>query len=172
MEADRLILAVAVVAVLVGTLMFSNPSITGYVPTAVQSQSLNLEVEESQRFVIEAPSGISSFAISGSVEGRGLVNVYLASGEAKWLVYSNKRKAGSSMERITGMSYLDITPGEKLDEIESVPSGYGTVEGSFVHQCLETCVLDESLLNEKTLYLDVVVEPGAALHISEIHFAG
>ena len=176
METHRLALGIVVMTVIVITLFLGKPSITGFVPTETYTQSLNIDVSESQRFVLSSESGellkLSSFLIAGSVDGNGLVNVYLTDGDRKWLVFSNKRKVGSSMEQITGMavSDLNIEPGERLNVIESLPSGYQTRSGAFQNECLETCVLDEEIFNKSSLFLDVIIEPGTSLHISEIRF--
>lgn len=177
MESHRLVLSVVVFTIIVVTLFLGKPSITGFVSTETYTQSLDIDVSESQRFVISAESGellkLSSFSIAGSVDGGGLVNVYLTDGSKKWLVYSNKRKPGSSMEQITGLavSELNIEPGEKLNKIETLPSGYQTQSGAFQYECIETCVLDEEMFNKASLYLDVVVEPGTSLHVSEIRYS-
>lgn len=172
METDRYILALVVTGVLVGALFFTDAGITGYVPTAIQSQSLDITVSESQRFALKSLDEVkfSSLAVSGSIEGSGLVNIYLTDDKHRLLVHSNKRKRGSSMEQITGLMTLDIEPGPRLNTIESLPEGYETESGPFVSMCRETCVLDEGMF-EGPVFLDVVVEPGTVVSISEIHFA-
>jgi len=66
---------------------------------------------------------------------------------------------------------LNIASGERLNRIETLPSGYQTRSGAFQNQCLETCILDEDLFNKEQLFLDVVIEPGTSLHISEIRYS-
>ncbi len=176
MESHRLVLSVIVLTVIVVTLFLGKPSVTGFVSTETYTQSIDIDVFESQRFVLSSDGQLlrlSSFSMAGSVNGNGLINVYLTDGAKKWLVFSNKKKPGSSMEQITGMavSDLDIEPGEKLNRIETLPSGYQTASGAFQNECIETCVLDEEMLNKPELYLDVVVEPGTSLHISEIRYS-
>jgi hypothetical protein len=177
MESHRLLLSVVVFAVIVATLFLGKPSITGFIPTETYSQPIDLDVFESQRFVLSSESGepllLSSFSIAGSVSGAGLVNVYLTDGAKKWLVFSNRRKPGSSMEQITGLavSELNIEPGDSLNRIETLPSGYQAFSGAFQNECLETCVLDEEMFNKPSLYLDVIIEPGTSLHISEVRYS-
>lgn len=174
MESHRLILGVVVVGVIFAALVIGKPSITGFVPTETYSQELSIDVLESQRFTLTSPNlKISSLALSGSIQGSGLVNVYLSGGAHKWLVYSNKKKESSSMEQITGMAVqeLDIAPGEKLNIIETLPAGYKTDSGAFQNECVETCLLSEDLMNRDSLYLDVIIEPGTNLHISGIRFS-
>jgi len=177
MEFHRAVLGLIVLGLVCAALLLGKPSITGFVPTETYSQELNIDVSESQRFILTASSGelmkISSLALTGTVKGAGLVNVYLSDGNLRWLVFSNKKKPGSAMEVITGMtvSELNIEPGNKIDKIESLPTGYKTIEGAFRNECAETCLLDDSLLSSLTLYLDVILEPGTALHISSIRFS-
>jgi len=173
MRTDRYILAVMVTALLVGTLVFTDPGITGYVPTELQSQSLDIDVFESQRFQLKALEGLSlsSLSISGTVEGPGLVKIYLTNNKERLLVYSNLRKQGSSMEQITGMYQLELVPQRTLATIESVPEGYTTEQGVVSSQCIDTCVINEDLFDGSEWFLDIVIEPGTSLHISQLHFA-
>lgn len=177
MESHRLLLGVVVFGIIFVTLFIGKPSITGFVSTETYSQQLDLDVSESQRFILTSSSGgvlkLSSLSLAGSVSGTGLVNVYLSDGNKQWLVFSNKRREGSSMEEITGLAVgeLNIEPSGKLDRIETLPPNYETKSGAFQNECLETCVLDEGIFNKPSLYLDVVIEPGTTLHISEIRFS-
>lgn len=175
MESHRLLLGVIVAGILVLVLSLGRPSITGFVPTETFSQSLDIDVFESERFVLSSIGALklSSLSLSGEVFGSGLVNVYLSDGDSKWLVFSNKKKKGSSMEHITGFAVgeLNIAPGGKLDVVESLPDGYVVESGVFSAECLETCILDKSLFEKSELFLDVVIDPGAQLHISEIRFS-
>lgn len=175
MESQRLLLGVIVFGIIFFTLLFSKPNITGFVPAETFSQKLNIDVLSSQRFVLSSEDvlSLSSLSMSGAVSGSGLVNVYLADGSAKWLVFSNKKKKSSSLEHITGLAVgdLNIAPGEKLNRIESLPDGYITRDGSFSNECVETCVLDPGLFSTSSLFLDVIVEPGTSFHVSEIRFS-
>ena len=176
MESHRLLLGVIVVGIIFGALVVGRPSITGFVPTEAYSQELNIDISSSQRFILssnEAVLKISSLALTGSVQGNGLVNVYLSDGGQKWLVFSNKKKQQSAMEQITGLAVheLDIKPGEKLDRIETLPAGYKAASGGFQNECVDTCVLQQDLLNKPSLYLDVIIEPGTTLHISGMRFS-
>jgi len=177
METHRWILTTFVFTMIVAMLFYGDPSITGFVPSETQSQGLDIDVTESQRFKLSSNGEIlklTSLLLSGNVEGDGLVTVYLSDGEAQWLVYSNKKKlVSSSMAKITGMavSELNIQPGKKLDYIVSLPQGYATESGIFDNVCIETCMLAEGLFDQSHLYMDVVIEPGASLHISGISFS-
>ena len=172
MESHRVVLSLLIVIALVGTMFLSNPTITGYVPTEVESQQLALTVDESQRFLLRSNNSIefSAFSVSGEVKGSGYVAVSLVSNKNKRLVFSNKRKQGSSMEQITGLSALEISEDGKLGRIETVPSGYETWSGAFQTQCVETCVLEPSEFDRKEAYLEISIEPGTVLTISELQF--
>src|SRR5574342_282352 len=175
MEKHRMVLGTIVLGLVVAALLIGKPSITGFVPTETYSQELNIDVAESQRFTLSATESLklSSLSVSGTVSGPGVVNVYLSDGTRHWLVYSNKKKPGSDMEIITGLAVreLDISPGPKIDKIESLPAGYKAVTGAFKDECAETCVLDDSLFSTSSAYLDIVLEPGTTLHISNIRFS-
>jgi hypothetical protein len=175
MEKHRMVLATIVLGAVVVALFVGKPSITGFVPTETYSQELDIDIFESQRFTLSAGEMLrfSSLGVSGEVNGQGLVNIYLSDGTHHWLVYSNKKKPGSDMEIITGMAVreLNIAPGPKIDRIESLPAGYKTLPGAFKDECVETCVLDDSLFSTSSAYLDIVLEPGTTLHISNIKFS-
>ncbi|MEM3154604.1 MAG: hypothetical protein QW165_03520 [Candidatus Woesearchaeota archaeon] len=177
MESHRVLLTVIVLGAISMALLFGRPSITGFVPTETYAQEIELHISESQRFVLSAPTNeplrLFSFALSGTVAGSGLANVYLSDGNIRRLVYSNRKKPGSAMEIITGMavSELNIEAGGRIDRIETLPAGYTTVGGAFANECVETCVLDSSAFTGTVLYLDVIVEPGTTLHISGIRFS-
>jgi len=175
MEFHRMVLGVGVLGIIVATLFMGNPTITGFVPTETFSQKLDLYVFESQRFTLKGDGNLrlSTFALSGEVTGPDLVNVYLSDGVGRWLVYSNKKKPGTSMTQITGLATreLEVTPGERLDKIETLPPGYETRTGIFNNECVETCILDEDMFDQPSLYLDVIIGPGTTLHISEIIFS-
>jgi hypothetical protein len=175
MESHRLLLSFVVFGIIIATLIFSRPSITGFVPTETFSQELDINVAQSQRFTITSdrvgPLRLSSFSLAGTVAGSGLVNVYLTDGIKKWLVFTNKKKPGSAMESITGMTVLNIEPGQKLDKIETLPPGYTAGPGAFRNECIETCILDEQMFDKPELFLDVILEPGTLLHIDEIRFS-
>ena len=177
METHRLTLSFIVFGAIIIALFFSNPSITGFVPTEIYSQKLDIDVFESQRFVLTSSFGgpvkIGTLALSGSILGPGLMNAYLSDGTSQWLIYSNKKRPGSSMASITGLavSSLDIEPGKMLNKIESLPAGYTTKVGAFKNECMETCIMDENLFNKDELYIDIIISPDTILHISEIAFS-
>src|SRR3990172_6199541 len=112
MESHRLVLSVVVFTIIIVTLFVGRPSITGFVSTETFTQPIDIDVSESQRFVLSSESGmllkLSSFSMASTVVGNGLVNVYLTDGVKNWLVFSNKWKEGSSMEEITGMAVADL----------------------------------------------------------------
>lgn len=174
MENHRLLLAAIVFVSIIAVLLFSKPSITGFVPTATYSQGIDLKVDTSQRFVLKSPTGqplgIASLALSGVVKGNGLVNIYLSDGKTKLLAYSNRQKTQSAMQHITGLAVANVlvVPGEKLDLIETVPDGYKTASGGFQNECIETCLLDINLGAQA--YLDVIVEPGTSVDLTELRF--
>lgn len=175
MDDHRVILGVMVLLAIVGVLALGKPSITGYVPTEIFSQGLEIDVRASQRFILHAETGgplhLASLSLSGRVEGQGLVNVYLSDGAKEWLVFSNQKKGSSAMEQVTGLATLQVERGVALDRIEALPDGYTTRAGVFSAECVETCVMDEDWFNRDELYLDVVLEPGTVLHVEEIQFS-
>lgn len=171
MERHRLLLAGIVVVALLAAVMFSKPSITGYLPTETVSQGINIKVDNSQRFYLDSDELISlrGFALTGAVEGEGLVNVYLLNPKTsqRLLVASNDRPSVGGMAHITGLATISVRPGERLDLIES---GDFEAGGSFVNECRDTCTLPAADFTSDKFVLDVIVEPGASAHISRLKF--
>lgn len=177
MESHSLLLSIAVLFLMVTVLVTTQPNITGFVPTTTHSQTLDLVNSETKRYSLTPSFGelkLASFAVSGNVAGSGLVNIYLTDGEQqKLLVYTNKRKAKSNLAHITGYVPADliISPGEPLNETETLPNGYTTQSGTFTSVCIETCVLGQRFIDKKELFLDVVIEQPATVHITEMVFS-
>jgi len=174
MEYHRFLLAAIVFGSIIAVLIFSKPSITGFVPTSTYSQGLDIMADSSQRFILKSPTGqplgINSLSLSGVVSGSGLVNIYLSDGQTKLLAFSNKEKIESAMQHITGLAVANIIvePGQRIDLIESVPDGYKTTSGGFQNECMETCLIDINLGSQA--FLDIIVEPGTSVKLTELRF--
>lgn len=160
--------------VMVAVLALGKPTITGFVPTAAYSQGLDIEVSESQRYILKSSNGgplnFDSLSLSGFVSGSGLVNVYLSDGTTRLLVYSNKEKKRSAMEHITGLAVQNVLvlPGDKLDAIETISDDYRTTTGGFQNECVDTCLLSVDFGSQA--FLDIIVEPGVSLTLTELRF--
>jgi len=174
MESHRIILSILVIGAIVAVLINNKPTITGYVPTTVYLQELNISVSESQRFILTPKNSetLSSLSVSGAISGNGLASIYLSDGKNELLVYSNKKKQTPSIEHITGLAASDliIQPGQKLDRIDSLPDQYTAEPGGFTNQCLETCMIAQNTFTNQNLYLDIIVEPGTQLNLSQLLF--
>lgn len=173
MQKERVVLSVLVIAIFTIVLL-QEPSTTGFVSTKSYTQGLNIEVSESQRFRLssETPLKFTSLMVSGEVKGKGLANVHLVAGDNRWLVYSNKQKQGREVSKITGFatSELVIEPKEMLDVQEKIPPGYSALEGKFSNVCAQTCILDSNMLKDSEAWLEVIVESGTTVRISDIIF--
>ena len=176
MQTHPLLLSLAVVFLMITVLFTSSPNITGFVPTSMNRQELDLTLTESKRFALSSDQGtlkIGSFSASGSIKGTGLVNIYLSDGKTSFLVYTNQKKTSSALSQITGLaqSELIVSPGELLQKVDELPQGYQTESGAFTNVCIETCNMLPELYNKQTLYLDAVITQPALVHISEITFS-
>jgi hypothetical protein len=168
-------LGIIVVLALLATILFTGPSITGYVATETFSKPLNIKIAESQRYFVESEVDIAltAFALSGKVDGEGLVNVYLVDeSENKLLIFSNKAKSSTAMTHITGLAIIDVklTAGKKLDLIESLDDKYVTSSGSFVNQCEQTCLLNPTIFNGDKFTLDFIVDPGTEFTVTNVRY--
>jgi len=183
-------LAIALIAVFAMTLYFSKPGITGFVSTESHYQALDLDVDHSGTYVLKSSTGapitLTSFSLSGSVQGTGTANVYLNNGKGtKLKIWSNTKPKSSGLGEITGVSnkitgavvkegeptpasILEVVPGKQLYEYEDIPEGYTPVSGPFKQECLETCLLPEDLFTNAQYELIVKLEPGTTLLIEEL----
>ena len=168
----RLILGIVVVLFLMFALIFKGPSITGYVPHETFSQGLDIHLEKSQRYYLVGDSNISltGVAISGNVEGSGLVNVYLIHPDTdeRLLIFSNKVRSDSAMQHITGLAVVELVPGENMDLIETLDDGYVANSGAFVNECEQTCLMDS--VKGCRFTLEFVVEPGTVLDVTKLRY--
>jgi hypothetical protein len=178
MEKERLLLAVVVVAILIGAIVvLKEPSITGFVPSTVYSQDITLQVDESQIFWLKSVDGqplkLTSLLISGLVEGEGLASIYLYTpNDSRLLVYSNLKKKTSAMAPITGMATKEllVVPGERTQSIEVVPPDHDVVSGPFEAVCLETCILSPDVFDKSRYKMEIIVTPGTVINIKELRF--
>lgn len=161
------------------------PKITGYVSAEIAAQKLNLEVDKSQVFVLSAnstePITLTSFRLSGEVIGSGLVQIFLNDGEKDLLVYSNVKKKGDGMNKITGMvagaggetpkegSWLAINPGSTAENpTQILAEGEQLASGAFDNECAETCFINFGLSSGNSYNLIFKIEPGTKLKINEV----
>ena len=173
MQKERVVLSILVMAIF-AVVLLQEPSTTGFVPTKSFTQGLNIEVSQSQRFRLSSgePLQFTSLLVSGEIKGRGLASVYLVAGGHRWLVYSNKQKQGRGVSPITGFatSELIVEPKEIIEVEEKLPPGYSGFEGQFSNECAQTCILDSNLLKGTEAWLEMIVEEGTTLKISDIIF--
>ncbi|MFH1682522.1 MAG: hypothetical protein ABIA37_01875 [Candidatus Woesearchaeota archaeon] len=120
-KSEKISLGVAVLF-LIGTvslLVFTEPSITGYVPATYAVKDLEVVVIKNQSYILASKGDealqLTGLLISGKVVGPGAVKVFLDSPAGKKLVYSNRRETG--LGAITGFAVKQEEP-----QIEFLPS--------------------------------------------------
>jgi hypothetical protein len=179
----EVILIVALIIVI--PLALFKPSITGFVASDLFRQNLNFTVDKSQALDITSVSGqqvyISSLSLSGEVIGPGSVAIYLSNdaGE-KVLVYTNVGQAKARNNIITGAAIgaeteVEAAEGDSilLDYGKELtwPGDIGTGSpGEFVNTCVQSCYLDPNKFMSKDFELQVFVEPGTKVKITEIFY--
>ena len=183
----EIILIIALVIVI--PLALFHPSITGYVPSDLFKQTLNFTLDKSQALNLKAdgqPVYISSLSLSGDVKGDGDVAIYLNNklGE-KVLVYTNVGQTNARPNLITGAAIGSKLTGGGIGA-DSIPDGsilidYGrelpwpgdmgsSAPGSFVNTCVESCYLNPEQFTQSEFELQVFVEPGTTVKITEIFY--
>lgn len=181
-------------AVVIGASLF-NPNITGYVPANIFTQNLNIDINESQDFLLtsdsKSPFIVTSLRISGNISGNGVVKVYLDAGKGQTaLIYENiqKKRENKGFTPVTGRpieSHDDQAESEKdeknitlvikplknplkKEELDYSANGSKTIKGDFVNKCLETCAIYMQLSKDTVYRLAVLVEEGTTLRIDSI----
>ena len=161
------------------------PKITGFVSTDLAVQALDIEIDKSQVYTLRSdsvdPIHLSTFRLSGSVIGDGMVQIFLDDGEKELLIYSNVKKREGGMALITGMATgaggapadqvgLVLEPGNSIDDVpvKQLTETEELTSGSFENECAETCFVSIELSNTKSSQLIFKVEPGTILKINEI----
>jgi len=179
----EVILIVALIIVI--PLALFKPSITGFVASDLFRQNLNFTVDKSQALDVKSSDGellyISSLSLSGDVTGNGDAAIYLSNKDGeKVLVYTNIGQAKSRSNSITGAAIGTQTATQALDK-DSLILDYGKElswpgdmgagsPGAFVNTCINSCYLDPNKFTSKEFELQVFVEPGTKVKITEIFY--
>ncbi len=171
--------------------LFKDPGITGHFSADFRSQILDLEIGQSQKFLLstnsEEPIYISSFRITGEVIGDGSVKVFIDNNAGqRILVYENIMKKEQGIPTITGMAIAgpDIAEAieEKLillrllEEIEFVNTGLSLsadeehLEGTFNNKCVDTCFIEMPLSTDSSYELIFNIQPGTKLKLTKITY--
>ena len=187
----------AVSLVLISTLfLFKTPGITGHFTADFKSQVLNMQIEQSQLYLLSSnnpePIYVSSFRLSGDVTGDGSVEVYIENNGQKLLVYKNIREKEQGLPTVTGMAVAyaaepGTSEGDSSLEEETLLllSPKGTIEwkeelslsateeyvtGPFNNKCMDTCFIEMPLSSGDTYNLIFMVQPGTKLNINKITY--
>ncbi len=186
----QLFVAISLLLVSVG-LLFKNPGITGHFSADFQSQILDIDIEQSQSYLLATNTPeeiyISSFRISGEIQGEGSVEIFIEDQGQQFLIYKNVREKERGMSTITGMAVAPPTEEmqepvestgtllilEKLGAINwdgglSLSGKEEFVTGSFNNKCKDTCFIEMSLSSEETYKLVFMVEPGTKVKLDKI----
>lgn len=172
--------------------------IVGFVPIEIKSQQIDITAEKPSAFVMfsekEEPFDITSFRISGEVEGDGRAEILLDNGLGQeLLIYSNIKQKKGNM--ITGMAVgsqseplpenAEIEEVEKdkawfkissnateIDEKPAIDTGSGTEasQGKFKHACSDTCYMNMKMKEGLYYTLKVRVDPGTKVNINELKY--
>jgi hypothetical protein len=172
----ELLSAMVVLVILVGVISiqmvdFSNngeaPKFSSFVSASSISQNLDLELYQSQAFVLSSDEvfGFTSFRLSGFIEGQGPAQIYLENDRGEMLlVYTNIKEKTGAGDLVTGFASDD---GQANQDVSSsftfvqdgvlpelnleIPEDYELIEGSFYDECSETCFID-SVFYQDTNY--------------------
>lgn len=166
------------VGILTGALYFSRSTITGnVVVNDIQRVPVNINIDQSQSYVVSLPDktvlDLHSFSVTGEIQGKGLVKIYLDNGAGiKRLVYSNEKGIiQSSLKANVFTSFkaesakLSVEKYSNYDYL--APEQVEVSAGNFRDICIETCSFDRNFDSQR-YELIVYVEKGTSLKIEEI----
>jgi len=187
-------LELTVIAILIASLALTLSqggglsTITGFVATETQRQTLGITITESSILTIQAVDGtpprITSFALTGTIAGNGTAAIYLENHHGqRRLIHTNlKRKGSTALTAITG-AFTETTPSEPVDAtgilIGQATPEPGTLEtpdktiptpGPFDESCFDTCQLAPDFADDEPLTIRVLLQPGTTLSITTITY--
>ena len=167
-------------------------NITGHVSVEAGYQALNLEIAESQAYVVTSdydnPIKLTSMRLSGEVIGDGKVEVILDNGIGqRLLVYTNavdkiETDQITGMSRVTGLAIkeaeqvkekalLNLVFAGNLDAIDAtVPEGGQLRTGKFANECKETCLMEMDLSKDINYKLEFLVSNGTQLKLDNMMY--
>jgi hypothetical protein len=194
----RIEISIAICLFLVGALaFFSGPGITGHVASDLNTQPVNILIDESQLFELTTdsiePYYITSFRLSGSVIGEGAAEAYLDNGRGQQLmILNNIKNKETGMGGLTGITAnvvgegseeqgfnevapqktLKITPAEVLRQnpVNRPDEGQSAYSGEFDTACVDTCFIEMEMSKGLGYNLVFRVEPGTKIHLTKIQY--
>jgi hypothetical protein len=199
---DKLIkieVGMAIVLFLVGALaFFSGPSITGHVASDLNTQPVDMLIDESQLFELTTASPesfhITSFRLSGKIIGNGIAEAYLDNGRGQQLmILNNIKEKEQGMGGLTGITAQVVgeTSNEEIELIEvpakktlvikpaevisqnpvSRPNEEQTLfKGEFDSRCIDTCFIEMEMGEDIGYNLIFRLEPGTQIHLTKIQY--
>jgi len=198
---DKLIkleVGIAICLFLVGALaFFSGPGITGHVASDLNTQPVNMLIDESQLFELTTTSTetfhITSFRLSGTIIGDGIAEAYLDNGRGQQLmIFNNIKEKEKGMSGLTGITAkvvgegteelelievpakktLLIKPAEVLNQnpISSPTEEQALFDGEFDSKCTDTCFIEMELGPGLGYNLIFRMEPGTQIHLTKIQY--
>jgi len=179
----ELLTAISLVLVLFGFFMinsfdFSSSSniITGFVSSDIVRQNVSFEIQQSQIYELssETPSKLTSLRLTGSIEGPGIVKIFLEDPQGQQLlVYSNiKEKKEGNLITGKAVGSLIIKPSETTvsPPTEEITINQKITSGPFYNECSGTCFMSLSLSPNNTAKLIFQVGENTKLKISQITY--
>ena len=182
----ELLLAISLFLVLAGIISInfidfsltpSFPEVTGFVSSDPIIQNIDLNIIQSQKFILTTINlfNLTSFRLSGSVNGQGPVQIFLEDelGE-RLLVYTNMQEKKENRNLITGL-FIDektndeisfiLTPSEKLSPLTLESDDLMFKEGEFDNKCFETCFMNLYFSEKSSYKLVFLLGEGVQVHI-------
>jgi len=152
--------------------------ITAFVSSDIFTQNVDIEIDSSQSYYLssEQEFKLTSLRLTGSVEGDGIVKIWVEDSEGKQLlVYTNIKKK-NPRNLITGFAVaggnLAITPSQEvlspLDE--QLPEDKIATSGQFYNECVESCFMSATLSPQSSTKLIFQLEEGTKVRLTGLSY--
>ena len=170
----RIEVAVVVVGIILFAMFLSEGTITGLVSSQVFYKLIDLEIHNSQSFVIESSDDsllfFSSFSVSGEVIGSGAVKIVLDNGLGeRRVIFSNTVNNSMHLVSRDDIGYsapIVVVPEYVLSEY---PSENSVANSGVFEECFEACKMFP-VLQGKEFKLNVYIEPGTSVILKKIWY--
>ncbi len=180
---EQICLAVVIIGIV--ALFFTSPNITGLVSSEVFKQGFDVQIDQSTKYSLHVPEGLTlqSLSLSGSTEGTGAAYLFLETGNHKRrLIYTNVHNINQkALSQITGTAVADVKPeaeskgqlvvssAARIEEEPAVSKGNVAVQGVFTDACVETCLLPAGVQSDE-LALVALIDKGTVLILKDIKY--
>lgn len=153
-----------------GFIGFEGNKVTGFVSADTVTQSIDIPVTKSTAFELSSSTSflLTSFRLSGTVTGSGVVRVMLDDGKEEYLVYTNEKEQRVG-NLITGSAVQIVPVGDPVPDAQPT-AGMVSQSGKFYNECKQTCFLKLAFAPGKTYHMRVQLGEGTTVALTQLSY--